>query len=189
VQGIEAARRALDEQLRELAPKAALCWRHPLLERLDLSGLLANLGIEGWDHERLAGLAEPKRRATILAADVGLTSVAWAVAETGTLAVASEPGRERVASLLPPVHLALVAESQIVPDLYDLFALVRTADPTPTRRASEGEPAPTSPPGLHSLPSNLALITGPSKTGDIELQLTTGVHGPGTVRVLVVRGE
>ena len=43
--------------------------------------------------------------------------------------------------------------------------------------------------GLDNLPSNLAFITGPSKTGDIELQLTTGVHGPGRLHAVVIRGD
>jgi L-lactate dehydrogenase complex protein LldG len=41
--------------------------------------------------------------------------------------------------------------------------------------------------GIENLPSNLVLITGPSKTGDIELTLTTGVHGPGKWHVIVVQ--
>ena len=77
------------------------------------------------------------------------------------------PGDERVASLLPPVHVAIVERQQIVADLIDAFSAL-------TR-------------GKEELPSNVVLITGPSKTGDIELQLTTGVHGPGTWHVIVVR--
>ena len=79
----------------------------------------------------------------------------------------SQPGQERVASLVPPLHIALVERRQIVPDLIDAFGLLH-------RR------------GLASLPSNVTFITGPSKTGDIELQLTTGVHGPGKWQVIVI---
>ena len=71
--------------------------------------------------------------------------------------------QERVASLLPPVHVAVIQSDQIVPDLIDAFGLL--AD--------------------RQLPSNVTFITGPSKTGDIELQLTTGVHGPGQLHVIV----
>ena len=73
-----------------------------------------------------------------------------------------------MASLLPPLHVAIVAAEQVLPDLFDLFDKLREA-------------------GHDALPSNLTLITGPSKTGDIELTLTTGVHGPGEWHVVVVR--
>ena len=69
-------------------------------------------------------------------------------------------------SLLPATYLAIIEPSQIVPDLFDLF-----------ERIEERK---------HDLPSNIALVTGPSKTGDIELKLTTGVHGPGNVNVVIV---
>jgi len=100
----------------------------------------------------------------MLSADIGITSANYAIAETGSLAVGAKPGQERLASLLPPVHVAVITRTQIVPDLIDAF------------RSLEGQ----------VLPSNLALITGPSKTGDIELQLTTGVHGPGNWHIVVI---
>jgi len=90
-----------------------------------------------------------------------------AIAETGTLLMCARPGQERVASLTPPMHIAIVERRQIVPDLIDAFDWLAGR-------------------GLENLPSNVTLITGPSKTGDIELQLTTGVHGPGKWRVVVV---
>ena len=144
----------------------------------------------------------------MLAAGVGITSVAAAIAETGTLVMAAAAGRERVASLLPPVHVAIVAESQILPDLFDLFAAldravgcVKQSADAPTFAAETsvaGAPSASlrwplaGDAGVSNqrtaLPSNLVLITGPSKTGDIELQLTTGVHGPGRVHVIVIRG-
>ena len=85
-----------------------------------------------------------------------------------TIIILSAAGRERAASLLPPVFVTLLHAGQILPDLFDLFARL------------EDE-------GVESLPSNLALITGPSKTGDIELKLTTGVHGPGIWEVIIIR--
>jgi len=162
-----AARQALDEWLHEHPAARAVCWRRPLLDRLGLAELLAGRDIERLDYESLHALDEPRRRQEILAAEIGITSVDWAIAETGTLLLRAGPGRERVASLLPPAHLAIVERSQIVPDLYDAFDRMGSAD--------GGD-----------LPSNMVLITGPSKTGDIELQLTTGVHGPGDCTVLIV---
>jgi L-lactate utilization protein LutC len=69
--------------------------------------------------------------------------------------------------LLPPIHLAVVDATCVLPDLLDL----------PARLAEHS--------AAGVLPRNVALVTGPSKTGDIELKLTTGVHGPGEVHVLI----
>jgi len=164
---LDDARQTVIDWLGELQPRTAICWQHELLDRLELTHLLDYARIIWHDADRLEPLAEEARRATMLSAQIGFTSCDFAVAESGTLAICSRFGQERMASLLPPVHVAIVAESQLVPDLFDLYD-----------RLGAGQ----------SLPSNLALITGPSKTGDIELQLTTGVHGPGDWRVIVVRG-
>ena len=161
-------RSRLDALVAEIAPRSALCWRHPLLERLDLRALLSQHGVEMLTHDELAPLDREEQRRRMFAAELGISSVTWAIAETGSAAVASGPGTERLASLLPPVYVTVVESAQILPDLFDLFAKFDAA--------SGGE-----------LPTNLALITGPSKTGDIELKLTTGVHGPGRWHVLVSR--
>lgn len=161
-----AAREALAELLDRYAPTSALCWRHPVLEKLSLGELLASKAIERLDYDSLSSLPPGEQRERILAAGIGISSTTLAVAETGSLAVASGAGSERVASLLPPVHVAIVAADQIVPDLFDLFAIMQDS--------------------ASAMPSNWTLITGPSKTGDLELKLTTGVHGPGKWHVIAV---
>jgi L-lactate dehydrogenase complex protein LldG len=108
---------------------------------------------------RRARLAELGRAA------VGLTGALAGLADTGTLALLSGPTRPRLASLLPPVHLALVAKSAIYPTMAAFFA----AHPTAVREAS-----------------NLVFVTGPSRTADIEQTLTLGVHGPREVHVVLV---
>lgn len=170
VAGDAAARRVLGKICEEFMPAAAFCWQHPLLDRLQVADMLADRNIAQRDFQSLSRLNEAERRAAILSADVGISSVDFAVAETGSLVVCSRPGRERMVSLLPPVHVALVDETQIVPDLFDVFSRLQAKGP-------------------QTLPSNLAFITGPSKTGDIELQLTTGVHGPGRWIVVIIRQE
>ncbi|MBX3412980.1 MAG: lactate utilization protein [Pirellulales bacterium] len=164
----EAARAALAELLVRYSPKSALCWQHPLLERLGLAALLETHGVEHWSHDLLAPLDQPTARAKMFAAEIGITSATWAIAETGSLLMAATGGRERTASLLPPVHVAIVERAQIVPDLFDAYAQLEAA-------------------GVENLASNVTLITGPSKTGDLELKLTTGVHGPGKWHVIIVR--
>jgi len=150
--------------------KIALCWEHPLLARLGLKEFLTERQVVELNYGNLCEADPAQRRAQWLAADLGITSVWQAVAETGTLALSAGKERERVASLLPPVHVAIVDRSQILPDLFDLFAAIE--------REYGGD-----------LPSNLVLITGPSKTGDLELKLTTGVHGPGHWHVIVIARE
>jgi L-lactate dehydrogenase complex protein LldG len=100
--------------------------------------------------------------------DAGITDVQAAIAETGTLVCCTDAGHSRGLSLLPPVHVAIVRASDIVPDLVDYWG--RWANP-----GAGGE-----------MPSSIVLITGPSKTADIEGELITGVHGPGQVFVVLV---
>ena len=160
------ARDALAELLDRYAPTSALCWRHPVLEKLNVAELLTSKGIERIDYDSLSRLPPGEQRERMLAAGIGISSTTLAVAETGSLALASGSGSERVASLLPPVHVAIVGTDQIVADLFDLFAVMQN---------SAGD-----------MPSNWTLVTGPSKTGDLELKLTTGVHGPGKWHVIAV---
>jgi L-lactate dehydrogenase complex protein LldG len=168
VDDLAAAREVLAQLVEQYRPKIAFCWQHAVLESLGLDGFLDERGIAKLTHDSLASLPPAEQRQRILAADIGITSVTFAIAETGSLVMMSQPGRERLASLLPPVHVAIVERSQILPDLFDLFAELQRA-------------------GYDNLPSNLAFITGPSKTGDVEFTLTTGVHGPGKWHVIVVR--
>ena len=166
VTGVNEARQFLDDFFNQIRPASALFWSHPLIERLEIGRLQSErqIAIHRWDE--LEREPADARWPAAFSADLGITSVDWAVAETGTLALCSHPGQGRVVSLLPPAYLALIEPSQIVPDLFDLF-----------ERLEEHKA---------NLPSNVTLVTGPSKTGDIELKLTTGVHGPGNVHVLVV---
>lgn len=99
--------------------------------------------------------------------DAGITDVEAALAETGTIVCSTSPVHSRGPSLVPPVHIALVKESDVLPDMIDLW---RSRREQTDRR----------------LPSSIALITGPSKTADIEGELVTGVHGPAKVHVVVV---
>lgn len=94
-------------------------------------------------------------RETAAEARVGITRIEWALADTGTLAGDSTPVEGRLASTLPPVHIALVATDRILADMPSLLARI-------TPRES----------------GYISMITGPSRTADIERVLTIGVHGP-----------
>ena len=118
---------------------------------------------------RLAALpvavSETTRGNTLFAADAAITGVVAAIAETGTIVCESGAKVARASSLVPPVHIAVVAMWQLLPDLYDYFETLG--------RRSE-------------LPANVNMITGPSKTADIEGVLVTGVHGPGELHIVLV---
>jgi L-lactate dehydrogenase complex protein LldG len=109
--------------------------------------------------------ARQKKLAELGRAEAGVTGALAGLADTGTLVVKAGPARPRLASLLPAVHVALLPVRSLYPDMAAFFA----AHPDAVRESS-----------------NLVLITGPSRTGDIELTLTVGVHGPKTVHVVLV---
>jgi L-lactate utilization protein LutC len=129
-----------------------------ILEALDLRRRLASEGIAIVTAD---GSCLGERH---YAADIAITGVDYLIAETGSLVVLARPDNPRSFTLLPPVHVAVAETSQLLPDLFDLFG----PDVQP------------------ELPSCISFITGPSKTGDIELRLVTGVHGPGEVHVVLV---
>ncbi|MFH1745633.1 MAG: lactate utilization protein C [Planctomycetota bacterium] len=104
---------------------------------------------------------------TLFEVDASITGVDAAIAENGTIVCASAKDQARGASLIPPIHVAVLGTSQIVPDLCDYF----------DRLANMGA----------ELPANVNLISGPSKTADIEGVLVTGVHGPGQVHIVLVQ--
>ena len=168
VKSDDEARTQLIELLAKYNAQSVLTWQHEVLDRMDLPAVLEEANVTGYDYEKLSQMIEPLAREAMLAADVGITSCDIAVAETGSLIVCSRPGQERVASLITPVHIAIVERRQIVPDLFDAFEQLGRL-------------------GFDEIPSNISIVTGPSKTGDIELTLTTGVHGPGKWHVIIIQ--
>lgn len=100
---------------------------------------------------------------------VGLTGVDAALAATGSLVLSSGDGRYRSTSLLPPVHIAVANKSQIVPDLEYWWEQQKVE-------------------GLESMRqvSNIVVITGPSRTADIAMQLVMGMHGPRELHIVLI---
>ena len=150
---------------REHGASRVLSWASEWIGLPGLDEGLAASGIavdQGWlpdgdDRiDRLAAL-EPVR--------VGITGAFAGIAESGSIAVVSGAGRSRLASLLAPVHIAVLRADHIYPSLTAFF----------TAHADIAEEG-----------SNLVLITGPSRTADIEMTLTRGVHGPGEVHVVIL---
>jgi L-lactate dehydrogenase complex protein LldG len=140
-------------------------------EALGMPGLRARLEAAGLtlldpqvDHR---GTSRTGQLDALASAAVGLTGADAALSLTGSIVVTSGPGRPRLASLLTPVHVAIVRTSTIVDSLSTLIAMR---------------------PELVTAGSNFVCITGPSRTADIEHTLSRGVHGPGEIHAILIAG-
>ena len=112
------------------------------------------------DHEAASRLGRAPGGLPVWEAEVGVTTADLAIAETGSLLLAPGPGRPRMVSLSPMIHVVLVPRDRIVATLAEAFA--RLSDRT------------------------TVMISGPSRTADIEGVLVRGVHGPGEIIVVPI---
>ncbi len=133
-----------------------------LLQKLEIERVLRDAGfvVKVWGQMSLDDVYE---------VDASVTDVWRAVAETGSLVMRASAEHGRALSLVPPLHVAIVEPKNCVGDLIDLFEL------TGSEAASNNAPSAT------------VIITGPSKTADIEMNLVIGVHGPGVVHVFLLK--
>jgi len=113
-------------------------------------------------------LLERPTTAELFDCDIGITSAQWAIAETGTLVLEAEREHHRLASLVPPVHVALIESYRIRRTMSEVLELLGRTD-------------------KDQLSRTVTFITGPSRTSDIELNLTIGVHGPGELYVIILQ--
>jgi hypothetical protein len=113
----------------------------------------------------LVGVRADISREACIAAQVGISSADFALADTGSLVVLSESRESRLISLLPPCHVAVINRASILENLDELFLKL----PNPAAQSS-----------------SMVLTTGPSRTADIEMRLVRGVHGPGELHVIIV---
>lgn len=119
--------------------------------------------VPGVDAARLTESGIEVERACAADIRAGLTGALAGIAETGTLVAPGGAGFPLTASLVPEMHIAVLAQSALVATLEDALRL----------------------PGVAAAPA-VALISGPSRTADIEMTLTIGVHGPGEVHVFIL---
>ncbi len=127
--------------------------------------LLAACGITGLPSVTSSLTDREELRALCSTAAVGISSADYCLADTGTLVMIASHAEARLISLLPPVHVAVVESGRMLSGLDELLAAV----PLPGEQSS-----------------SMVLITGPSRTGDIEQVLVRGVHGPGEIHVVIV---
>ncbi|HWR68375.1 MAG TPA: lactate utilization protein [Desulfomonilia bacterium] len=108
-------------------------------------------------------------RNAAFSADAGITSADFAIAETGTIGIAFKANQPRLASIAPPVHIAIIPVERLYP-VYECATEEVFKD--------TGE-----------APSQFSFITGPSSTGDIQAVQFKGMHGPTKVVVILVMGQ
>jgi L-lactate dehydrogenase complex protein LldG len=144
-----------------------LAWDFAHIPVEGLDGGLTSAGIRVTQPD-LHGADGFARKAEAGTAGAGIIGADYAAASTGTLIVSTGAGKSRAATVLPPALIAVIDMQQLIPRVEDYIAIQRAA-------------------GLDSMwnKSNIGFITGPSKTGDIEMTLVLGVHGPGVVQVVV----
>ena len=158
------------EYVLRLAPAGTktVGWDCQIIREIGLADSFKQAGVEFVSDAKEKAAGDFLQRA--IEADVGVTAVDYALADTATLVVLTGRGRARVASLLPPIHVALVRPAQIISGLSDLFPLLRAEKDFSNQ----------------SMSSAVTFITGPSRTADIELTLVVGVHGPQHLHVILL---
>ena len=162
VGSLDEAREYVLELAREREAKLLVRWDVDELEELGVDAPLGEAGVEVVVWRDLEDFREVAGKA-----DIGLSTAAWAIAETGTLVLEGGPGKGRTVTLLPPTYVAVVPVERIlstVPEAIEKYAGL----------AADG------------LPANVCFHTGPSRSGDIEMSLFVGMHGPGDVHVILV---
>jgi L-lactate dehydrogenase complex protein LldG len=162
VGSLDEAREYVLDLARERDAKLLVRWDVEELDELGVDAPLAEAGVEVVVWRDLADFREVAGKAEVV-----LSTAEWAIAETGTLVLEGGPGKGRTVTLLPPTYVAVVPVERIL----------RTV-PEAIEKYAGGEAG--------GLPANVCFHTGPSRSGDIEMSLFVGMHGPGDVHVILV---
>jgi len=171
------AAQAIAELARDRAPewsdaKSLVAWRHPLIDSLNLPERLKKQGIPVYvpDPEPAdAGLFRIRAQTAL----IGVTSADFCIAESASLVLKTRPGRPRMVSLLPSIHVAVITEDHLLESLAECYALVKW-DPVDKNQ---------------DMTCCMTLISGPSKTADIEAVMVHGAHGPREMIIYVIAGK
>ncbi len=119
-----------------------------------------------------AKLVEDPSPEAVAQAGLGVTGAALAVAETGSIVVAGNDLLPRLATMLPLIHVALVDVRSLVPSLEEVAEYL-------SRNTQRGQADPV---------RYVSLVSGPSRTADVEKTLSTGVHGPRELHIILCQG-
>lgn len=123
------------------------------------------------DIEKLVKVARRELRQAFIDADMGISGGNMGIANSGTIVLVTNEGNADLVTTLPPIHVAIMGVEKIVPTLDDATAILKLLP-----RSATGQ----------RLSSYTGFITGPSRTGDIELSMTMGVHGPKEVHIILL---
>ncbi len=134
-------------------------WESEYFKALNLKHKIKDQGLK---------LITATKQNRISKSDIGITEADYAIADTGTLVLLTDKNQPRSVSLLPPIHLAVVKKENIVRNIHDLFIILKDQWIQ-----------------TQELSSCMIFITGPSRTADIELNLTLGVHGPKELYIII----
>ncbi len=159
VESLEEAREYVLSLAREREARLLVRWDVEELEEFGVDEPLGADGVEVAVWRDLEDFREVAARA-----DIGLSTAEWAIAETGSLVLTGGPGMGRTVTLLPPTYVAVIAAEKVLTTVAE--AIEKYAG--------------------SALPANVCFHTGPSRSGDIEMSLVVGMHGPGDVHVVVV---
>jgi L-lactate dehydrogenase complex protein LldG len=159
-ENLEGAREYILSLAQERGAKRLIRWDVEELEELGVDEPLRGAGVEVALWRDLEDFRE-----VAATADIGLSTAEWAIADTGSLVLTSGPGKGRTVTLLPPTYVAVLPAERVL----------RTVPEAIEKYAGEGE-----------LPANVVFHTGPSRSGDIEMEIFVGMHGPGDVHVVLV---
>jgi L-lactate dehydrogenase complex protein LldG len=137
-------------------------------DELPAPGVASALQSGGLDRVAHDTFAETRlsQNLSYMEVNVGVTGADAGLAESGSLVLVHGPGRPRMASIVPDIHIALLEVEQIARSL--------------AHWAHEN-------PGFVTDTTNLVFVTGPSRTGDIEMELNLGVHGPRHLHIVMIR--
>lgn len=171
----EIAARQVADIIRDAGAQFVMRSTHSVLTEINLSQVVSDVGVEmdiaianNSTKDTNAEKERQRLRNRLLKADVGITGVDYAIAETGSCVIVGGRGVSRLVSLLPPIHVAVVKSTQILPSLDELFAL---------RRASHQ---------ANNTLRYMNIISGPSRSADIEQTLIQGMHGPKETHIVLL---
>ncbi len=123
------------------------------------------------DPDSLAAFARERLRQVFIDADMGISGANIAIADTGTLVLVTNEGNARLVTTLPPIHVAIVGYEKLVENLRDATSILELLP-----RSATGQ----------KMTSYISMITGPSRTADVEKVLTLGMHGPKELHIVFV---